>query len=262
MSCCQVFAKVVQPSWSKSRHRPWLCSPQGPAFIIRLCSLLGYHVRNPMFETEMLAPPQPSCYKNQVEICWSELPCASTRLGFQQAVSLKHIFQYWILATHFWGGQSLGKVTGSFQPTFFCCFLCFWNPVLTMHWSTKITFGLQPVHCSKILSRSVSLDFHEDAIHIEISPQSNASLNIKECSISLKMSVTVCHCENTGTDCQQWHKTDAQHACQCLCRLCAAQSPPPLLWALSAVVQQEVCCVPGQAVGFCHIPLSSVAEMV
>lgn len=131
-----------------------------------------------------------------------------------------------------------------------------------MHWSTKITFTLQPVHCSETLSQSVSLDLHEDTIHSAIPPQSNASLNIKQCSISLKMSVTVCHCKNPGTHCQQWDKTDARCACQCLCRLCAAQSPPPLLWALPPVVQREVRCVPGQAVGFCHIPLSSVAETV
>lgn len=117
MPWCEVFAKVVQTAWNKSRHRPWLCCPQGPSFIIRLCSMFGYHVWNPMFETEMLAPPQPSYYTNQMEICWSGLPCTYTRLGFQLAVSLKHIFEYWILATHFWGGQSLGKVTGSFQPT-------------------------------------------------------------------------------------------------------------------------------------------------
>lgn len=160
------------------------------------------------------------------------------------------------------GRSVLGKGQWQLPTHLLYCFLCFWNPVLTMHWSTEITFGLQPVHYSENLSQSVSLDFHEDTIHSAIPPQSNATLNIKECSISLKMSVTVCHCKNTGAHCQQWDKTDAHHAFQCLCRLRAAESPPLLLWALAPAVQREVCCVPGQAVGFCHIPLSSAAETV
>lgn len=107
------------------------------------------------------------------------------------------------------GRSVLGKGHWQLPTHLFDCFLCFWNPVLTRHWSTKITFGLQPVHCSETLSQNASLDFHEDAIHSAIPPQSNASLNVKESSISLKISVTVWHSKNTGTPCQQWDKTDA-----------------------------------------------------
>lgn len=241
MSWCQVFAKVVQTAGSKSTHRPWLYCPQGPAFIIRLCSLFGYHVWNPMFKTEMLAPPQPSYYTNQVEICWSELPCTYSRLGFQLAVSLKQHLSV-LDPCHTLPGRSvLGKGHWQLPTQLFYCFLCFWNPVLTMHWSAKITFGLQPVHCSETSSQSVSQDFHEDAIH-RIPPQSNASLNIKECNISLKTSVAVCHCRNTGTHCQQWDKTDAHCAWQCLCRLCSTEPTSAPLSSHSSRAEGGVLC--------------------
>lgn len=110
-----------------------------------------------MFEIEMLAPPQLHYYTNQVEICWSKLPCTSTRLGFQPAVSLKYIFQYWILASHTAGEVSpwVRSPAASNPPIL----LCFWNHILTMHWCTKTTSGLQPASCSEPLTQSVSLEW-------------------------------------------------------------------------------------------------------
>lgn len=183
----------LHPCISFSPAQPWKVSM--PSFLSRLsnqsgvqldtelyCAVLKVllllldfaHCLATMFEIEMLAPPQLRYYTNQVEICWSKLPCASTGLGFQPSVSLKYIFQHWILASCAAGEVSPWvRSLAASNPHILLCFLCFRNHILTMNWSTKMTFGLQPVSCSESLTQSVALDFSEDTVHGAIPHQSN-----------------------------------------------------------------------------------------
>lgn len=120
-SRCQVFVKVVQSVWRTTRHRTLLCRPQGPAFIIRLCSLFGYNVWNRnVSSTSALLSHKPSANL-----------LIKTSMYFNRArISAGCLFEIHLSVldpclTHCWEGQSLGKVTGRFQPTYFTVFLVF-----------------------------------------------------------------------------------------------------------------------------------------
>lgn len=118
-SRCQVFVKVVQPAWSTTRHGTLFCCPQGPAFFIRLFSPFGYNVWNQNVSStsaSLLHEPSGNLL-------------IKTLVYFNRArISAGCLFEIHLSVldpclTHCWGSQSLGKVTGSFQPTYFIVFL-------------------------------------------------------------------------------------------------------------------------------------------
>lgn len=165
-SQCQAFVKVVQPAWSTTRHGTLFCRPQGPAFFIRLFSLFGYNVWNQnVSSTSASLLHEPSgnlliktpVYFNRARIsagCLSEI----------------HLSVLDPCLTHCWGSQSLGKVTGSFQPTYFIVFLKSYSGNALVY---EDNLGSSTSTLQRTLDAERIAGVSEDTLHSAIPHQSN-----------------------------------------------------------------------------------------